>query len=409
MLDNVQTQRPAAMPTELYRNIFQFATDNDLLALAQVSRTFQEEAEAIIYYYIELQNTFANRKTAMNWCLSVSNNPRRAQCVHSLKFPSTFKTPLTDDFSVDVQQTIASAFNAIINLKHLWLLGVGEKYTASLNPSTLKNCTFSLISLGGQTASFGSDDMWDFLRRNPTIEYWAPTVPLLSSVSSIPTDVLPNLRRAVIVDPTKVRSLAGRPIDSLCIVFVTPYHSQDAGLDAVIPLRALSATLHTLSYTHGPLRGWSVVDMLHSLARSSPNLKSLTFTSFGTNTDVIKIDNRPRLVAAVAQFQCLETLVLTTSIETLPRSSESEMNRNIATTSQEDQKKWDESSLNPTECLEVASLFTRSTTSLVELSLSFKNGTNGEKVLTYIRSDSDPREARFDGFYTIDTSGWWMR
>ncbi|KAG6843860.1 hypothetical protein H0H87_012303, partial [Tephrocybe sp. NHM501043] len=381
----------AGFPTELNRYITEFATTSDLLVLAQVSRTFQELAEDILYYYVNLQHCFSNRRMAMIWCSSVISNQRRAHCVYSLKFPSTFKTPLTEDFDLDVQETIAKAFNAIVNLKHLWLLGVGEKYTASLHPSTLKDCTFSLTYLGGQTSSFSADDMWDFLSKHPDIEYWAPTVQQLGSVSAIPSHVVPNLRRAVIVDPTKIRSLSGRPIDSLCLVFASSHnHTVSAGLDAITALQPISTTLRTLVYTHGPLVGWSTIDMLQHLGRCAPNLKSLTYSTFGRNGDMTtRIADRRALVEATSQFWKLETLILSTLIETIPSSSQGPRE---AMTTQERLHDWSATSLNPIECREVASLFMKSSASLIELSLPFESG-RGVKLLTYVRSDSDTREA----------------
>ncbi|KAG5727352.1 hypothetical protein E4T56_gene12098 [Termitomyces sp. T112] len=390
------------IPVELYRNIFQYASQKELVSLSQASHTFQKEAEDILYYQVDLQKTHKNRRLAMTWCTAVVKNERRARCVNALKFPSTFKTPLTEDFSFDIQAAIARAFNAIVNLKHLWLLGVGEKYTASLHPATLKDCTFSLLSLGGQTSSFGPEDMWEFLSRHPHLEYWAPTVPLLNAISSIPTHVVLSLRRVVLVDPSKVLSLANRPINYMCLVFVAPVLNLSAGLDAIISLRPISDTLHTLSITHGPLQNWSTLDLLLCLGSSSPHLKSLAFSTFGNVHEVIRKWNRQKIVDAISCFYRLETLVLAT-----PTAAVRDFNE--ASYGQENIKNWKKTSLNPDECREVASLVIQSSKTLVRITLPFESITGTVRSLTYSRSTTDPSEAKFEGFHIISTTGWWMR
>ncbi|KAF8075720.1 hypothetical protein FPV67DRAFT_379431 [Lyophyllum atratum] len=391
------------MPVELYYNIFQFSNNQDLVSLARVSHVFQQEAENVLYLFVDLHTASIDRERALSWCNTVAKDSRKAHRVNTLKFPCAFEQPVTPDFG---QHTIAEAFKAIVNLKHLFLLGAGNSHTASVHPATLRDCTFSLSSLAGQTPSFASEDMWDFVSRHPDIKYWVPSMDFLASVSSFPTHVLPNLQEAVIVDPAKIRCLGTRPVHSVVLVSLSTPHKKDTGIRAITALRGLSHTLHTLTYTHATLLNWSAVDMISCLGEHAPNLVSLTLQFFVTTDSVTSVDEQQHLLNAVKSLQRLETLVLNTRMQVLYLPSNEAPD---PSNPREHSSSWEENSLSPTQCRRVASTFMIACPQLRRLSFPYRADSDSGGSLTYHRSGMEPTAAVFQGFHSIDTTGWWMR
>lgn len=224
------------IPVELYPNIFQYSSTQDLASLARVSQTFQHAAESSLYFSVDFTTVSNDCQRIMSWCTTVTKDERRALRVNTLKFPSDFQTPSTFDIGLDIQQTLTQAFNAIVNLKHIFFLQKGRTHQASLYPSTLIGCTFRLKSFAGQANSFTSQDIWGFLARQQEVEYWVPTRHLLESVVEFPANVLPRLRETILVVPSKTRYLQCRPVEILKLVSVTLHFTMTDGLAAITPL-----------------------------------------------------------------------------------------------------------------------------------------------------------------------------
>ncbi|KAF9457743.1 hypothetical protein BDZ94DRAFT_192605 [Collybia nuda] len=325
----------------------------------------------------------------ISWCSAVIKVERRAHAVHTLRFPAHLPTSsesrlpsVTSDNEI-VQNIIAQAFSAIINLKHLFLLGQNSQ-PASIKLSTLASCTFSLCSFAGQVSGdLGIQEQLDFLLKHPTIEYWVPTEPFLRSVNSFPTNILPNLRQTVLVRPSLMKALGGRPIESLMILFIDITHSR------------------AVEYTHGSLGpDWSTIDIISNLSRAAPNLKILTLGSLIKDDSVITAENQQSLVDAVARFCHLKILVLNTYMCALQKHTdedpdpENPLEHSVA---------WEGRS--PAQARQVATQFMTACPSLRRLSFP-DTGPSPTNSLTYILSGT---KAKLDGFYIIDNSGWWLR
>lgn len=265
------------MPLEMYRAVFQHLGTQDLTTLARVSSAVQREAEAILYSYVDLcQATSGYREGVITWCLAVTKVQRKAHHVNTLKFPAALKQPFAVDPELDIEETIANAFKAVVNLKHLFFLGGSHDprhYTPPVNLSTLKGCTFRLESLAGDTFNFQGANMLALLSQHPDIEYWVPTHTFLASFTSFPDDILPRLRQTVFTNPAKIKGLKGRPVEALVLLSLDPVQTRSVGLGVITPLRVFSQTLHTLVYPSLVTRlDHCRLDPFHCSKRPSPSV-----------------------------------------------------------------------------------------------------------------------------------------
>ncbi|KAG8816666.1 hypothetical protein FRC17_000225 [Serendipita sp. 399] len=104
------TQSPT-LPFELYRQIVQYvASPHDLCTLARVSRSFQAEAERVLYQSLDLRHHI---KTLWR-CETLATQPRLARYVRKLSIIIDQYTPL---------DSIARALQACRNLRSLTLRG----------------------------------------------------------------------------------------------------------------------------------------------------------------------------------------------------------------------------------------------------------------------------------------------
>ncbi|KAG8869485.1 hypothetical protein FRC20_001351 [Serendipita sp. 405] len=104
------TQSPT-LPYELYRQIVQYITSpHDLCTLARVSRSFQAEAERVLYHSLHLRHHI---KTLWR-CETLATQPRLARYVRKLSIIIDQYTPL---------DSIARALQACRNLRSLTLRG----------------------------------------------------------------------------------------------------------------------------------------------------------------------------------------------------------------------------------------------------------------------------------------------
>jgi hypothetical protein len=450
MQESMSSLTPPQVPVELYPDIFRYATTSDLAVLSRVSHTFQREAEHILYHYVDLQEIIDGERLA-SWCLTIIGTPRRAHRVHYLKFPRNFKRPqlpsehasnpdqswlmkllhcrpMTSTLELPPHpkliQVIALAFKALVNLKQLYIFGHLEDEgdgisELSIHPATFEDCEFRLSDFGGEMPGFTVEEMWKLLFKHPGISYWVPGDAFARSISSFPQGVLPHLQEVVLVRPDLIKFLIGRPIHSLVMLFQQSIHKKDTGLGVILDLGFFKDTLRTLEYTHFALGvDWTPVDIIRSIARQVPKLRSLTLSSAGTVsfedlhvarmvTDVIcqvNKDDQQNLVDAMASFQQLDTLVVRYDMRAL---CDSNIEGPDPHNPLEHTAFW--SGHSPAQCRKVATMFMAACPSLRRISFPLKTHSNKTSDLSYIRPDSQDNKAKLDGFYAIDTYSWWMR
>ena len=261
--------------------LFQYAGTGDLATLCRVSRMFQHGAEHILYHNVKLQN-ITDGDRLISWCHAIVGMERRAHRVHTLHLPTRFELsqPLATSASAEaIGKMIKLAFKAMINLRQLCCSTVvsGSARLASLHPSTLEDCEFHLSAFAGELPSFMPSDVWKFLARHPGITYWAPGHPLLCSIPSFPSSILPNLNEVVFTRPALTLCLKGRPIQTLVLVFTDLVHRRWDGLEAIAPLESFNDTLHHLVYLQGGNMcvDWTAVDIVCSISQKVPKLRSL--------------------------------------------------------------------------------------------------------------------------------------
>ncbi|KAG6915596.1 hypothetical protein DXG01_010832 [Tephrocybe rancida] len=390
-------------PLELYPAIFEYLDNNDLISLATVSSQFQLEAELLLYRNVDLSNSSISGQRVLSWCTTVSTVERKALRVHFLKFPSSIRGI---PYHFDTELLVDSAFLALANLKHLLLMGGSKDDLVSIHPATLIKCSFKLESFLGDTPNFDVENTLQFLATQPTIEYWVPTHPFLQACVDFPSTTLPLLRRLVFVNPAKLHLLSGRPVDSLVLLSLEPQFTRGLGMDICARLKPFSRTLHTLVYTHPSLlEDWSAPAMIRALAESAPGLKSLTLSSFSGTNSKTSTQAHKEFLDAVANLRLIETLVLSTDMEALYEpNNEALDNLNPL----EHTEAWERRSLNPVQCRKVATGFMEACRHLHQLSFPFRHDKDF-KTMTYLRTTDGSNVAKFDGFRTIDTSGWWMK
>ncbi|KAF8069857.1 hypothetical protein FPV67DRAFT_988162 [Lyophyllum atratum] len=393
------------LPVEVLHEIFLYLGPHDLASISRVSSTLQHEAETILYFHIDFCSPAADQQRILSWCHTVKNVQQKARYVHSLRFPSAVDKPSTEEDGQRIQSATMGAFNALINLQHLMLLGTKEtndKHIPSIEPSTLMDCKFRLRTLGGDTSVLRGQPMWDLLSRNPDIEYWAPTVSFLESWNSFPPKILPRLRQVVLVHADKARLLSGRPVEFLNLVSVDPVYTKSQALKAIIPLKRLSSTLHTLDLTFGTIEDWTAAEMIGCIAEHAPGLISLTVTTFVRVASVTTVDDQDKLLQALAGFPCLEILVLgATDMLSLYLPA------NDAPAEHDDS--WKRHGLHPVSCGKIATSFIVACPRLHSLTFWGTAKSASGVPLTYLRSKTEHNTAMFAGFHSVDTSGWWMR
>ncbi|KAG6915593.1 hypothetical protein DXG01_010829 [Tephrocybe rancida] len=389
------------LPIELYSLIFEHLDNNDLISLATVSSQFQRGAELLLYRNVDLSNSSISGQRLLSWCTTVSTVERKALRVHFLKFPSSIKGI---PYHCDPEILVNSAFLALANLKHLLLTGGDKDDSVSIHPAVLIKCSFKLTSF--LAGSFDVGSTLQFLATQPTIEYWVPTPSFLQACVDFPSTTLPLLRRTVLISPEKLHLFSGRPLDSLLLHLREPQFTKGFGMDVCARLKPFSRTLHTFVYTHRSLlEDWSAPAMIRALAESAPRLKSLTLNSFGGTSSKTSTQAHKEFLDAVANLRLIETLVLSTDMEALYEpNNEALDNLNPL----EHTEAWEQHSLNPVQCRKVATGFMEACRHLRQLSFPFRHN-KGFKTMTYLRTTDGSNAAKFDGFRTIDTSGWWMK
>ncbi|KAG6819380.1 hypothetical protein H0H93_012398 [Arthromyces matolae] len=146
--------------------------------------------------------------------------------------------------------------------------------------------------------------------------------------------------------------------------------------------------------------------MIHALADAAPNLKSLTINSIHDVASQTEVRDQRDLVDAFARFKSLEILVFYGSMDALNVPNAELPSSNPL----EHSEQWGTCYAKPAQCRKVASQFMVTCPRLQRLSFPVKStipGGDFNKV-TYVRS-RDSESATFQGFYMIDTSGWWMK
>jgi hypothetical protein len=275
-------------PVEVYSTVFRHVPLRDLATLCKVSKTFQHEAERILYHFVDITHITGGERL-MFWCHATAESPSRALSVHSLRFPGSFEIshPQSTHFSsLPVQQAIAKAFKAFINLDQLCILRSlvldTPYHSPTLLPSTFDDCTFSLSALSGGLPGFAPEDVWRLLSKHPNIRYWVASDSFQPFISSMPHGVLPNVADVVFVRPKMVKYLIGRPIKRLFWLFQSLRHTRSEGMEAIASLELFKHTLTDLHYNHSGQQDsdWTYVDIIRSIATHAPNLKSLVIDMF---------------------------------------------------------------------------------------------------------------------------------
>src|ERR1700721_2928734 len=136
---------------EISQHIFQYLGNEDLVALSTVSHAFQERAEHILYYKIDLEGSIDGKRVT-SWCLAILSESRRAHRVNTLKFPVQLKYLPTSNTSLSIpmlRSTITRTFRAMINLKELHIFGSSRLANEAddinlILPSTFDDCVFRL-------------------------------------------------------------------------------------------------------------------------------------------------------------------------------------------------------------------------------------------------------------------------
>jgi hypothetical protein len=279
---NHTTHRSTFLPVEVWNAIFRDVERNDLTTLATVSRRFQQEAEHVLYHRVDLRNTTDGARLA-SWCTSILDNRRRASRVQALWISEYFKL-LPGDSSTEIQQLVAQAFKALVNLKrltsilHILINPIIEVHSPSIPTivrSTFENCSFRLTGIRGRFPALTMDEMWEFLNTQPKISLWIPSGYLLQTIDAIPSDTLPSMREVVLIRPEKLPFLYGRPIQKLWLSFTHAHHAEH-GLAVIRSLRWFKDTLRALAYiVFASLTTQTTLDVIRSLSEDAQNVEWL--------------------------------------------------------------------------------------------------------------------------------------
>jgi hypothetical protein len=265
---------------ELWGAIFHHVERNDLMTLARVSRSFQQEAERLLYRCVDLRTTTDGARLA-SWCMSIVGERRRASRVRTLRLPEYFTPPrrILADSSAKIQQLIAQAFKVVVNLKRLYIspvMDISKRKVPTIVPSTFENCTFCLTGIDGHFSGLTADEMWEFLSKQPDIFFWVPSNPLIKTIDSLPPNALPSIRETVLYLPEKLPLFYNLPIQKLKLVF-NATHTNHNGLAVLNSLGRFKETLRMLSYqVRCSLTDWTTLDVIRSLAKDAPNIVWLT-------------------------------------------------------------------------------------------------------------------------------------
>ena len=289
---------PTLLPVDVYSTICRHTAIKDLTTLCRVTKMFQDEAERILYYSVDITH-MTNGKHLMAWCNDIAESQRRSMRVYTLRFPARFiSSPqdATPTLSLHVQQAIARALRAFVNLSDLSLrIGLLEREgTPSLLRWSFEECRFSLAAISGNFPGLTLDDIWNVVSEHPNIRYWTPSHPFLKSLSSIPSNVLPRVADVFFVRPDAIKYLVGRPIKRIAWYFPSFYHTRSEGTAALIHLQPFRQTLTHLCYTYYSQQDhadWTPADIVSCLAMHAPNLTSLSIRCFGRKVLTVSFPN----------------------------------------------------------------------------------------------------------------------
>ena len=277
---------PKALLVDIYCTICRHTATKNLTTLCRVSKMFQDKAEHILYYSVDITN-MTDGEHLMSWCNNTAKSQRRSIHVHTLRFPAQFNSPPQDaapTSSLHVQKSIAQALRAFINLSDLSpCIGLPEgEGTPSLLWWTFEGCRFLLTAFSGNFPGLTLDDIWNVISEHLNIHYWVPSDPFLKSLSFIPSNVLPRVVDVVFVRPDAIKYLVGRPIKHLAWFFQLFHHTRSEGTAAMIHLQLFRRSLTHLYYTYYGQQdhNWTSADIVSCLATHAPNLTSLSICCF---------------------------------------------------------------------------------------------------------------------------------
>jgi len=89
----------------------------------------------------------------------------------------------------------------------------------------------------------------------------------MTSISSIPLEVLPNVSDVVFVCPKMTKYLVGRPLKHLVWVFQSFLHTRSEGTEAIVPLEFFKHSPTDLHYTYLGKQDsdWTYADIIYPL------------------------------------------------------------------------------------------------------------------------------------------------
>lgn len=274
------------IPIELFQPVVELAEKKEILVLCRVSRLWGLEAERILYREVRLGDSDAIGEQLLTFCHAIIEHPHRAASVRSLYLPDRFGVPDNGQSDLQspqqLQDALSRAFQIMSNLKELSIRGKSDGSTTpphpTVLPATFEGCHFQLTGLSGRLPNFRPHDVWKILRTHPDICYWVPDVPLLNSILSIPSGILPSLSDLVLVCPERlIEDLDGSPLRRVVLVFVQPIYTSS---DVLAVVRSLSRFRNTMSNLVllfvSPIQHLTCEDIVSEVAQNVPKLKSLS-------------------------------------------------------------------------------------------------------------------------------------
>lgn len=278
----------AVLPVELWAPIIECAPSKaDLASLSQVSKSFQYEAERMLYRSVILQPNDATLAVAL------TSSRRRALLVHecTLYLPRvTSSRPHNNN-----KPTAAHAlFSLLQRMRHLTSLTIRGPLPSNLF-SFNKSLTFSFQLQTLCTTDVLSKPLLALLRLQPTITRFTTLAPTAVPSSQL-AGVLPNIHALAAVTPDAALALLPhRPVTHLHILTLN-----DAAPADVLP---------SIGESSGPLRALMCARGLE-LTPSDMGLVALHLPNLAFLGDVSVTDDMAAYLPALASMASLKTLLV---------------------------------------------------------------------------------------------------
>lgn len=265
------------IPSEILQQILlDLADKHDLCTVAIVCKTFQLEAEALIYRNIDLSAQKVLQSVSI--CRVIKDSRRRALLVRTMRFPGQVSPKARH------KDKIAKAVRAMINLKELSI--VHRNYGPAISdkdlfsPWMLERCSFRLHLYHNNLKTFSPADTEKFLSNQPEIKVW-----IGGSLTSRPIrdTFLPHLTITQLCSHNLLRQLSTKHLQRLSLQL---WHREDFEDYASVArtINLLHATLTHLNIEF-ELSGIAPKELEGTLIRhlDLPHLQFLRWTSRDVN------------------------------------------------------------------------------------------------------------------------------